>query len=165
MSYFGELVNTGSINQGMDHGGNGGMHHGGDGMSDSCSMNMLFTWDYRDTCVIFHWWHIRSLAQFITSILAIALLSMGYEYCRFSFNKWHTSQLASFQGLDGNRSGTTFKTFRLKKLIFYGFQIGFSFLLMLIFMTYNGWLMLAVVVGGGLGNYIWNTEFGALNCH
>lgn len=36
----------------------------------------------------------------------------------------------------------------------YAFLVGLSFWLMLVFMTYNGYLMIATVLGAGFGHFI-----------
>lgn len=65
---------------GMDHGDMGGGHGG---MDDMCSMNMLFTWDTTNLCIISKHWHIRSNMSLVLSLLAIVALTAGYEYLRF----------------------------------------------------------------------------------
>lgn len=57
------------------------MDHGDMDM-DMCSMNMLFNIDYHNLCIIFPSWHIRSLASFLFSLLAIVILGAGYEAVR-----------------------------------------------------------------------------------
>jgi copper transporter 1 len=57
---------------------------------------------------------------------------------------------------------------QLVRALLYGGQIAFSFLLMLIFMTYNAYLMLAIVVGAATGFYMFHEENFAgrgMNCH
>ena len=52
--------------------------------------------------------------------------------------------------------------------LIYGGQIAVSFFLMLIFMTYNAYLMFAVVVGAVTGFYLFHKESTAergMNCH
>ncbi|KAJ9079111.1 copper transpport protein [Entomophthora muscae] len=54
--------------------------------------------------------------------------------------------------------------------ILYGAQVFYSFLLMLIFMTYNGFLMLSVALGAGIGNYYASRYFNmptskSVSCH
>ncbi|KAK9353457.1 Ctr copper transporter family-domain-containing protein [Lipomyces doorenjongii] len=74
----------------MDHGGmdHGGMGHGGMDHSDSshdssaCRMNMIFTWDPTDVCVVFEWWHIRGPGTLIASLVGIIVLGIGFEYLR-----------------------------------------------------------------------------------
>jgi copper transporter 1 len=43
---------------------------------------MIFTWDYRNLCIIFNWWHIRSFSSLLISLLAIVALTAGYEAVR-----------------------------------------------------------------------------------
>jgi hypothetical protein len=43
---------------------------------------MIFTWDYNNMCIIFDWWHVRSTAHLLVSLLAIIALTAGYEAVR-----------------------------------------------------------------------------------
>lgn len=43
----------------------------------------------------------------------------------------------------------------IAKALFYAVQVFYSFFIMLLFMTYNGWVMLAVAVGAFLGFVLW----------
>ncbi|KAI0075778.1 Ctr copper transporter [Panus rudis PR-1116 ss-1] len=47
---------------------------------------------------------------------------------------------------------------RLSRALLYGATVFLSFFLMLVFMTYNAYLILAVVVGAALGHYIFSPE-------
>ncbi|CEP63187.1 low-affinity Cu transporter LALA0_S07e04412g [Lachancea lanzarotensis] len=125
----------------MDH---GNMDHGD---MDMCSMNMLFTWNYKHTCVVFKWWHIRTVSQLILSMILIAIISHLYEYLKYYAGK---SVAAG-----GSGNGRSAKTTRAS---WYGAQVGLSFMLMLVFMTFNGWLMLAVILGAAWGNYSWGNS-------
>jgi len=42
--------------------------------------------------------------------------------------------------------------------VLYGATIFLSFFLMLVFMTYNAYLILSVVLGAAIGHYIFGTE-------
>jgi len=144
----------------MDHGDMPQGDH-----ESSCSMNMLFTWSYKDTCVVFNWWHIRTRLQFIISCLIVVGLATYYEYLKFRFVKYASETTASNRvSTTTNGSGVSQIARREKfyRTIHYGIQVGFSFMLMLVFMTYNGWLMLAVVVGAALGYYRWNDSLVSL---
>ncbi|KAM3086745.1 copper transpport protein [Clarireedia jacksonii] len=66
----------------MHHGGMDMGHGGMDMGGDRCNMNMLFTWDTTNLCVIFRWWHIRSTFTLILSLIAIVFLTAGYEAIR-----------------------------------------------------------------------------------
>lgn len=58
---------------------------------------------------------------------------------------------------------------QLTRSLFYAAQVFVGFFLMLIFMTYNGYLMASTVIGAGVGffyfggNYLSSTK--ALSCH
>ncbi|KAF2707570.1 Ctr copper transporter [Pleomassaria siparia CBS 279.74] len=66
----------------MDHGheGHGGMP--GMDMGNKCNMNMLFTWSTKDLCIVFQGWHINGVGSLLFSLVAIVLLTAGYEAVR-----------------------------------------------------------------------------------
>ncbi|CAL9731466.1 copper transport protein Ctr2p [Monosporozyma unispora] len=121
------------------------MKHHMDMDMDMCSMNMSFTWSYHNTCIIFNWWKIKNLTGLILSCLTLILISISYEWFRYRLQVYN-SKLTNVSRLNPNQ--------RAHSSVLYGVQVGFSFMLMLVFMTYNGWLMLSVVVGAILGHYI-----------
>jgi hypothetical protein len=54
-------------------------------------LQMLFTWNTENLCIIFRWWHIRSLTSLLVSLAAIVLLTTGYEALREitrRYEKW-----------------------------------------------------------------------------
>ena len=66
----------------MDH-SMPGMDHGGMDMDQPmCNMNMLFTWDTTNLCIIFRWWRITNVLTLLISLAAVALLTAGYEAVR-----------------------------------------------------------------------------------
>lgn len=144
----------------MDHSGHheamAATTHGG---SDMCSMNMLFTWDPTNLCVVFKWWHVRTTPGLILTLLAIIALSAGYEYLRYRIRIIDNERAAA-------SSIETRPQNRVRQSIGYALQVGYSYLLMLIFMTYNGWAMLAVAVGAGLGFWFWGDKAQRqMSCH
>uniref|UniRef100_A0AC35TK32 Copper transport protein n=1 Tax=Rhabditophanes sp. KR3021 TaxID=114890 RepID=A0AC35TK32_9BILA len=60
----------------------------------------------------------------------------------------------------GARTGNTCSMIRLILAVLYIVQLTFAYLLMLIFMTYNTYLSIAVVLGAGIGNLL----FSELDC-
>lgn len=76
----------------MDHSGHGDMggsdpHAGHPGMGGGggpprCSMNMLFTWNTDNLCIVFRQWRIDSTFTLVVSLLAIVALAAGYEALR-----------------------------------------------------------------------------------
>lgn len=124
-------------------------------------MNMIFTWDTTDLCVVFKWWHVRTNLGLILTLLTIVFLSAGYEYVRFKIRSLDNESI--------NSIGTNVslnKSYRIQQALGYGIQVGYSYLLMLIFMTYNGWAMLSVAVGAGIGFWFWGDKAQrSMSCH
>lgn len=127
---------------------------------------MIFTWDWRNTCIVFLWWHVQTFPGFLASNIAIILMSMGYEALKYqiavSAAKRHDSpDMATFRHRHSE----------ILDSVEYAIQVGYSFLIMLVFMTYNGWYMLSVAVGAGLGYFVWgsktpgNSLARSLSCH
>ncbi|KAJ8126667.1 hypothetical protein O1611_g6972 [Lasiodiplodia mahajangana] len=57
---------------------------------------------------------------------------------------------------------------RIVKAVLYGVQNFYAFMIMLLFMTYNGYVMIAVAVGAGLGYYLFGSHTRATKetaCH
>jgi copper transporter 1 len=134
-----------------------------------CNMNMLFTWDTNNLCIIFRQWHVRGPVSLIVSLLAIVAIGAGYEFIRDrirAYDAWtlKRQETAPSNGqaernVDENtplRAGLSSQTGQgdrahLIKAILYGFQNFYAFMIMLLFMTYNGWVMIAVSVGAAVG--------------
>lgn len=115
---------------------------------------MLFTWDWKNTCIVFKWWHVRTFTDFVLTFITIAVLALGYELAKLWFSRWQKKTLA----VPSASNSASLKQVRLKQSLFYGFQVGYSFMLMLVFMSYNGWFMIAVVLGAVVGNQLWNRD-------
>lgn len=123
---------------------------------------MLFTWDWENTCVVYKWWHVKTLPGFLGTLIAIVVISMMYEFSRNWISRWKSKNHPVITS-----SSKTKAQFKIKGSLLYAFQVGYSFMLMLVFMTYNGWYMLAVVIGAALGFYLWgdSSENRAMLCH
>ncbi|RMZ27521.1 hypothetical protein D0859_08402 [Hortaea werneckii] len=73
-------------------------HHGstdmGDGGGDSpmCSMNMLFTWDTNNLCIVFSQWRVTGTFSLVISILAVMALTAGYEAIRETSRNYEARQ-------------------------------------------------------------------------
>ncbi|EIM20240.1 Ctr copper transporter [Wallemia mellicola CBS 633.66] len=168
----------------------------------SLQMDMLWNWDVKDRCIVFSSWQISSAISAIFSIITIILLGVLFEWLKYRMRKLDTSianSLAiaynihtSYKNSNNlNRSAvdievdepTTVQTpaklivpkhQQVQRSILYAASAALSFFLMLIFMTYNGFLIAAVVVGAGLGHYTFHREIevapsnessSALGCH
>ncbi|PWW78855.1 Ctr-domain-containing protein [Tuber magnatum] len=147
----------------------------------SCRMNMLFTWSTKDLCLVFHGWHVRNTTTLILSLLAVIALSAGYEFVRDLARRYATrvdgvpSISEETSSLLPGRAGAAVaaggvgrrRNGRIGKAVFYGVQVFYSFFIMLLFMTYNGWVMISVAVGSAIGYAIWGGSGAArsVTCH
>ncbi|KAF1981424.1 Ctr copper transporter [Aulographum hederae CBS 113979] len=155
----------------MDH---SGMDHGG--MQHRCNMNMLFTWSTQDLCIVFRSWHIHSTFTLVLSLLGVVALCAGYELVRELSRRYEAACAKRMEGLHhgngdvfdgdpsthaeneassllypGSAATEVEQRSRIIKGLFYAVQVFYSFFIMLLFMTYNGWIMLAVAVGSFVG--------------
>ncbi|RYP15915.1 hypothetical protein DL767_010260 [Monosporascus sp. MG133] len=126
----------------MDHGGHGGMDMGG----DKCNMNMLFTWDTTDLCIVFRQWHVRGPASLAVSLMAIVAICAGYEALREATRRYEarTDKQSEAAGPNGqvvdegtpflwpgrNNQGEASKRRRLIKSVLYGVQNFYAFMIM-----------------------------------
>jgi len=176
----------------MNHGGGHEAHD----MAARCSMNMLWNTQIIDTCVIFQSWHIRSYAQFVISFVVIVLLGVLYEYLRVlqrnvdvkigeKLNKGKRAaspasgrstpgeDAALLSGRRAKQTGDVVPThYRALRAGLYGASVFLSFFLMLVFMTYNAYLIFAVIAGAAIGHYVFggfvnfdNTSGKGISCH
>jgi copper transporter 1 len=51
-------------------------------------MQMLFTWNTKDLCIVFKWWHIRSTFSLVASLIAVVALVAGYEALREGIRRY-----------------------------------------------------------------------------
>ncbi|KAA8905507.1 Ctr copper transporter family-domain-containing protein [Sphaerosporella brunnea] len=162
----------------MDDAGSMDMNHGGGMSGHRCQMSMLFTWNTQDLCLVFRWWHVTSMLSLILSLLAVVALGMGYEYLRAVSRRYearleaeevYTEQSSLLPGtLRANSTAQRRKRGNIGKALLYGAQVFYSFFIMLLFMTYNGWVMIAVAVGAAAGYLVWGAEESAAKivaCH
>lgn len=141
-------------NLGMNHHDMNMDNHHTDMDMDTCSMNMAFTWSYNNTCIIFSWWKISTRSGLLVSCITLVVLSILYEWFKYRVQVYNSYQVLPLP-LNGGTypNNVTGSKRRMLSSCLYGCQVGFSFALMLVFMTYNGWLMSSVLIGATIGHY------------
>lgn len=144
----------------MDH---SSMDHGSMG---KCRMSMMLNGYYEDLCVLTPHWHIRTKLDLILSMVALAAFCAGFEaYKAFADGMECKYANVIAQGAVTDREKMTIKT---KLSVMYAVSVGYSFFIMLLFMSFNVWIMSAVVIGAGVGHYFFNTKGNSsvsLVCH
>lgn len=132
---------------------------------------MLFTWDWHNSCIVFKLWHVRSTIGFLFSLVGIVLLTIGYEALKYyaAIYKRRNRHQSILAESDTNRHSQVKFTVDWATSIIYGLQVSYSFLIMLIFMSFNGWYMFAVGVGATIGYKYFHLEDApfnrSLSCH
>ncbi|CAG8645136.1 2562_t:CDS:2 [Acaulospora morrowiae] len=144
-----------------DHGG-----HGGDG-EFTCSNSMLFNWEYRNLCIVFSWWGVNSIPGLILSCAIICILAITFEVLRFVSRKYdekiylsghrpleeETANASTSTNTGNSRPVRITHIQQIMRSLIYSIQVLLSFFLMLMFMTYNGFVMISVVIGAGIGYF------------
>ncbi|KAK3928815.1 High affinity copper uptake protein 1 [Frankliniella fusca] len=144
------------------------MPSGGGGDEPMMMMKMYFHGGTMEM-VVFDFWKVTddgSMAYSWFIIFVLAFLYEGLKYFRDDLYGRHarslalrhsndTSRLALDKNADVHRSwsSTVFSAFHVMQTALHALQYFVSYLLMLIFMTYNTWLCLAVVLGGACGYF------------
>ncbi|KFM66349.1 High affinity copper uptake protein 1, partial [Stegodyphus mimosarum] len=141
----------------MDH-GNGSMH---------MHMEMYFHFGVTEY-VLFKGWQITTVGGMIASVIGIFLMGMLYEglkYFREYLFKQYVSNIQFSTVAITGESGRVTQVHKVERHRMLSWphaiqtslhivQIVVSYFLMLIFMTYNVWLCLAVVLGAGVGYFV-----------
>ncbi|XP_049955508.1 high affinity copper uptake protein 1-like isoform X1 [Schistocerca serialis cubense] len=161
----------------MDH-----MNHTDDGTSDdmpghSMMMAMTFHTGYTET-VLFDGWKINSVGGLIGSIIGIVFMAALYEGLKYyrEYLFWKTYNGLQYRSVSepGEKNTTSednqivhvigevirkqprnmFSSMHFFQTFLHIVQVVLSYFLMLIFMTYNVWLCLGVVIGAALGYFL-----------
>ncbi|XP_070074381.1 high affinity copper uptake protein 1 isoform X2 [Drosophila takahashii] len=157
-----------------EHMGHGMGHHGGSGTGMEHMMPMAFHFGYNET-ILFSWWHIETVAGLVGSMIAIFLLALMYEGLKYyrEYLFWKTYNLLEYRPVTGPQRNpeapripspaaaapspvqpSMLSVNHLLQTLLHVLQVTLSFLLMLIFMTYNVWLCLMVVLGAAVGYFL-----------
>jgi len=161
----------------MDHSHHSHDHGGGETATATatgmymgpCNMVMLFHTEYMYDCVMFEKWMLTSVGGLIGSIIGVFLLAIIYEalkyYREYLFKQSHVcANYSAVTGSDeapkvvqGMQQSVRKRILSINHFAQTGLhivQVTLSYFLMLIFMTYNVYLCVAVVAGAGVGFFI-----------
>uniref|UniRef100_A0A914XKL0 Copper transport protein n=1 Tax=Plectus sambesii TaxID=2011161 RepID=A0A914XKL0_9BILA len=132
-------------------------------------MSMWFHFSHSDV-ILFDFWHPQSVIAQLGSCVLIFFLAVAYEGLKWF--RWHLQSrlFAANRSQPPTWTTTTpittrnpfrLNTFSLPHLIqtvLFVMQIILSYGLMLVFMTYNVWLALSVILGAGVGYFIFGAQ-------
>ncbi|BFG02985.1 high affinity copper uptake protein 1 [Drosophila madeirensis] len=170
------------IHAGHHHGGGGG--GGGTGTGMEHMMSMAFHFGYNETILFSWWHidTVAGLIGSMIAIFLLALLYEGLKYYR-EYLFWKTYNLLEYRPVTGPQRNpeaprlpspaaaapspvqyvgevvhkqppSMLSVNHLYQTLLHILQVTLSFLLMLIFMTYNVWLCLMVVLGAAVGYFL-----------
>lgn len=141
-----------------DHDGDGSMGH---------MMSMAFHFGINET-VLFNSWTFNSVGGLIGSMIGIFFLAALYEGLKYyrEYLFWKTYNALQYRAVafpaekgvvnEDNQvvQPTMLSGMHCFQTVLHILQITLSYFLMLIFMTYNVWLCIAVVFGAALGYFL-----------
>ncbi|XP_029985722.1 high affinity copper uptake protein 1 isoform X2 [Sphaeramia orbicularis] len=156
---------------GHNHGGEGGGGGGHDGNHSGHMMAMTFYFGYHNVELLFKGLLINSAGEMAGACIGVFLLAMLYEGLkigrevllrRSQVNVRYNSM--PLPGADGTVLMETHKTVGQRMLspahflqtLLHIIQVVVSYFLMLVFMTYNGYLCIAVAAGAGMGYFLFS---------
>lgn len=152
----------------------------GDHSSHNMGMSMTFHGGYIET-ILFSWWNVTEVGEFVGSFFAIFIIALLYEGLKY-YRKhllWKTYAGLQYCAVAPPDKGvanicaadepqivqpiphmlernvpTMMSTAHAWQTILHGVQVLVSYMLMLVFMTYNTWLCAAVVLGSATGYFL-----------
>ncbi|PWN23443.1 Ctr copper transporter, partial [Microstroma glucosiphilum] len=147
----------------------------------SCSMSMTFNTSYKNLCLIFPSWRLTTASSLYLSLLVIVGLCVGYEWLRLILKRLDrrlvgaarrrgasaaSAPLLGAAEAGGSRARSATRRYDPKvkrsgedqsvRSIGYAIAVAYSYTLMLLFMTYNAYVISAIIVGAALGHYLFN---------
>lgn len=134
---------------------------------------MLWNWYTIDACFLSTSWHITSHGMFAATCIGIAALvvileffrRLGKEYDALivrQFKRNLNARAAAFRSLPGSNEASEppFATFRatpLQQLIrsaLHAVVFGLAYIVMLLAMYYNGYVIISIILGAGIGKFL-----------
>jgi len=167
-----------SAHMGMDHSAHMGMDHSAHMASDAGAGHMMAMWfhfGYTET-VLFHGWSFSTVGGLIGSMIGIFFMAALYEGLKYyrEYLFWKTYNALQYRAVTlptekapednqivhmvgeviHKQPPTMLSPMHFFQTFLHVVQMIVSYFLMLIFMTYNVWLCLAVVLGAATGYFL-----------
>ncbi|KAI0205319.1 ctr copper transporter [Astrocystis sublimbata] len=164
----------------MSHG-----HGGGDAMvmgGEECSSHMLWNWKTIGACFFAESWQIKNQGMMAATCIGVFLLAIMLEFVRRvgkeydhlilrQFQQHVESQAALARSQDdccseGPQMGNQTVMFRATPVqqairsFIHAVAFGIAYILMLIAMAFNGYVIIVIIIGAGFGKFVcdWMTQ-------
>ncbi|KAK4941334.1 hypothetical protein LTR10_018744 [Elasticomyces elasticus] len=130
---------------------------------------MLWNWYTIDACFLAESWHITTKGAFAASCIGVILLVVSLEFLRRVGKEYDTFILRQFQrntnfkdhnNTDCCQSGPQIVTFRASPLqqlvrsVIHALTFGLAYIVMLLAMYYNGFVIICIFIGAFLGKFV-----------
>ncbi|KAF2746611.1 ctr copper transporter family protein-like protein [Sporormia fimetaria CBS 119925] len=142
-------------------------------MSGECRIEMLWNWNVVDACFLSSSWHIRNNAMFAASCIGVALLVVCLEFLR-RLGKEHDAYLqrqfqrhlrllqaqpasGTCRDIAGQPGYATYRASPLQQFcraLIHGATLGVAYIIMLLAMHYNGYVIISIILGATLGKFL-----------
>ncbi|KAK0632486.1 Ctr copper transporter family-domain-containing protein [Immersiella caudata] len=145
------------------------MSHGhGLGTANECKVSMLWNWYTIDACFLSSSWQITTNGAFAATCIGVILMVVALEALRRIGKEYDAHVLREFQArlaaLSASSSeqaetGSTTVTFKvspvqqLVRSVIHALTFGLAYIVMLLAMYYNGYIIICIIVGAGLGKF------------
>lgn len=117
---------------------------------------MIWNWDPR-AIIVFSWWTTTSYAGLLFSSFLVVLISLLHELVGYYQAQRDRDALAhevSYASLAAHGVVQYQTPGRVQRALLYGMRTYLTILLMLIMMTFNGYLIISIIVGAIIGHYM-----------
>ncbi|XEV04888.1 hypothetical protein FSHL1_010175 [Fusarium sambucinum] len=147
------------------------MDHGSEEMAE-CQMSMLWNWNTVDSCFIASSWQVTDNGMMAASCIGVGLLVVLLEVLRLMGKNYdihiaqamrrHATILSKSHSLtsEKNDSLPTNMVLRASPLqqivraILYAVTFGVAYFVMLVAMSFNGYIIISIIIGAGLGKFV-----------
>ncbi|KAF3342634.1 Putative fumarate reductase [Verticillium dahliae VDG2] len=153
-------------------------HSSGHGATADCKVSMLWNWYTIDSCFLAESWHVGSNGAFAASCIGVALLTvtlefvrrLGKEYDALLLRQFHAraAQMAVAAAVEPSCCDDTgavarpsapliFRASPVEQLIravLHTTFFGLAYIIMLLAMYYNGYIIISILLGAGLGKFL-----------
>ncbi|KAI0490297.1 ctr copper transporter [Xylaria cf. heliscus] len=161
------------------------MSHGSSDMDmdgDSCSTHMLWNWNTIGACFFAESWKIKTEGMMAATCIGVFLLAIMLEFVRRIGKEYDHLILRQFQQhvdsqaalarskdnccSDGPRLDSQTVMFRASPIqqairsFIHAVAFGIAYILMLIAMAFNGYVIIVIIIGAGFGKFLcdWMTQ-------
>ncbi|WVF68299.1 hypothetical protein IAT40_003064 [Kwoniella sp. CBS 6097] len=151
------------------------MGHGDMDMGPACKISMLWNWNTVDACFLASTWHVRSKGGFAGTIIGIFLLCISIEFVRRVGREYDRRLILAAKStvagvlpeVDANKgSDAPAMTYHFRpswvqqivRGVAYGSQFTAAFLVMLLGMYFNGFVLFAIFLGQTTGYILFGRD-------